>query len=216
MCGRASLATPPEDLAALFALDEVPAIEPRFNMAPGQPLVIVRRIPGDPGARRAELALWGLRGGRDARPILLVRVESAFARFHKAARSRRCLVLVDGFYEWRGERRRRQPFHFRRRDGAPFALAAVWDPAESGLACAILTTAARPPVLEVHDRMPIPIAPSSRDAWLDPSLSTEAARALAVVDPDAHLVASAVSTYVNDANHEGPACLALAEQAGLF
>jgi putative SOS response-associated peptidase YedK len=127
-------------------------------------------------------------------------------------------VLVDGFYEWRGEKKHRQPFHFRRRDGKPFGLAAIYEARDGGaLECAILTLAARPPVAEIHDRMPIPLRAQDHAAWLSPSpLSADRGRALLVPDPDADLVYSAVGTFVNDARHEGPECLAPPAQNGLF
>ena len=221
MCGRASLTAPPDVIAEVFSLDETPNISPRFNVAPGQPIAILRSIPGALGARRLEEARWGIvRHEPDGRPVpvLLARVETVFARFRDAAAGRRCLVVVDGFYEWRGQKGKREPFHFRRRDGRPFGLAAVWEPANDGVVeCTLLTAPAQTPVIEIHDRMPIPIAERSRDAWIDPGIvAVDAARALAVVDPNHDLVCAAVSTYVNDARHEGPACFAPAAQQGLF
>jgi putative SOS response-associated peptidase YedK len=228
MCGRATLTTPSEVLADLFRLDEVPDIAPRFNVAPGQPIAILRAIPAEPGARRVEVARWGIaqvphegdpHDGRRA-PLILARVESLFTRapFREAAARRRCVALVDGFYEWQGSGSGRQPFHFRRRDGLPFALASIWARGKDGaLECALLTTAARSPVKEVHDRMPIPIAPGSQAAWLDPSVTAErVVRSLATVDPDADLVSAPVGTFVNDARHEGAACLEPAAQRSLF
>ena len=139
-------------------------------------------------------------------------MESIFARgaFRDAAGKRRCLAVVDGFYEWQGSARDRRPFHFRRRDDRPFALAAIYEPGPGGvLECALLTTAAAPPVREIHDRMPVPLAVRDHAAWLDPAVTAETVvRALAKVDPDADLVAAAVSTFVNDARHEGAECLA--------
>jgi putative SOS response-associated peptidase YedK len=227
MCGRAILTTPPEDLAELFRLDELPDITPRFNIAPGQPLLILRTIPSEPAARRVELARWGIENrdgtvGQDARrtPHLLARVESLFARgaCRDAAAKRRCLALADGFYEWQGSARDRRPFHFRRHDHRPFGLAAIYERGADGvLECALLTTAAAPPVREIHDRMPIPLAPRDHAAWLDPSVTAETVvRALAKVDPEADLVCAAVSTFVNDARHEGIECLTPAAQRSLF
>ena len=117
MCGRATLVTPPEVIAELFGLDEVPDLEPRFNIAPSQTIAIVRRDPARPG-RHLELAEWGLAGAgiaagsarasaRAPSRIVNVRVESMFTRaaFREAAAARRCLVVVDGFYEWRAATR---------------------------------------------------------------------------------------------------------------
>jgi putative SOS response-associated peptidase YedK len=94
----------------------------------------------------------------------------------------------------------------------------VWERAADGvIECTLITAPALAPVVEVHDRMPIPIAERSRDAWIDPRIvSVDEARALAVVDPAHALVRTAVSTFVNDARHEGPECLAPAAQQALF
>ncbi len=235
MCGRATLSTPPEVLAELFRLDEEPELEPRFNIAPSQTLAIVRADPHRPG-RRIEMATWGLEverpptdasRGRTAR-IVNVRVESMFGRatFRDSARARRCLVIVDGFYEWRGgAAHARQPFHVRRRDARPFALGGLWEGMAGStpttiLTCAILTTDATPPVLELHDRMPLVVPPGSYDAWLDaPLRSKEEALALTRTDgedAESGLVAVPVSAFVNSPAHEGPRCLAPPVQTELL
>jgi putative SOS response-associated peptidase YedK len=231
MCGRATLVTPPEVIAALFGLDEVPDLEPRFNIAPSQAIAIVRRDPARPG-RRLELAEWGFSGAgaanranasaRAPSRIVNVRVESMFTRvaFREAAAARRCLVVVDGFYEWRGTGRTKQAFHVRRRDARPFALGGLWDGhvlAEGGspgpvVTCAILTTTPAPPVDALHDRMPLMIAAESYDDWLDPSRCSpeeimKLARAPAHPTPAGELVAVAVSAFVNDPAREGARCL---------
>jgi putative SOS response-associated peptidase YedK len=154
-----------------------------------------------------------------------------FARpaVREAARARRCLVIVDGFYEWRASgTRQKQPFHIRRPDGLPFALGGLWDrwapaPAEGEPApaaietCAILTEPAIAPVEAIHDRMPVIIAPGDYAAWLDPSLrSPDEVRALTRGDARALLVAIPVGPFVNDAKREGAACLEPAAQGELL
>ena len=226
--------TPPEVIAELFGLDEVPDLEPRFNIAPSQTIAIVRRDPARPG-RHLELAEWGLAGAgiaagsarasaRAPSRIVNVRVESMFTRaaFREASAARRCLVVVDGFYEWRGSGRTKQAFHVRRRDARPFALGGLWDGrvTEDGgaraplVTCAILTTTPAPPVDALHDRMPLTIAEESYDDWLDPSRCTKEevmklahAHAHAHLTPAGELVAVAVSAFVNDPAREGPRCL---------
>jgi putative SOS response-associated peptidase YedK len=232
MCGRATLSTPPEVLAELFGLDETPVLEPRFNIAPSQPIAIVRADGHAPG-RRLESLRWGLVSASAQDPnagarVVNVRVESMFARpaVREAARARRCLVIVDGFYEWKGAgTKQKQAFHVRRPDGLPFALGGLWDrwipPQASGAApietCAILTEPALAPVEAIHDRMPVIIAPEDYAAWLDPSLqSPDEVRALTRREGRAALVAVAVGSFVNDPKREGAACLEPAAQGELL
>ncbi len=132
--------------------------------------------------------------------------------FRGAFRQRRCLVPADGFYEWRGEGGRRQPFHLALEGGGLFAIAGLWEvwspagpePIES---CTLLTTEANPAVRPLHDRMPLILPPAARQAWLDPESGFQDLRSL-LVPFEGGLVARPVSTYVNRAGHEGPACLA--------
>jgi putative SOS response-associated peptidase YedK len=226
MCGRATLTTPPEALAEILGLSEVPDIAPRFNIAPSQPIPLLRGLPEQPEVRRIELARWGILrpapppGMPRKAPWILVRVESMLAQddFRDAALHRRAVCVVDGFYEWAGTGSGRQPFHFRRRDGQPFALASLWSrDAQGGLECALLTTTARPPVATVHDRMPIVLSHEAEAAWLDLEVvDPRRVKALATTDPAADLVVTKVGTYVNDARHEGPECLAPEAQRALF
>src|SRR4051794_13967890 len=132
MCGRATLSAPPEDLRELFGLDETPELAPRYNMAPTQPIPIVRERRSEDdarGERRIHLVRWGLvppnapdlkAGAR----MINARVESLPTRgiFRDALMRRRCLVAVDGYYEWRADGKTKRPFLVRRPDGAPFAL----------------------------------------------------------------------------------------------
>src|SRR5437879_639186 len=121
MCGRATLSTPAEVLADLFGLDEIPELGTRYNIAPSQPIAVVRS-----GTRRIALVGWAIDGHVNAR------ADAVLARpaFREAVRGRRCLVIVDGFYEWQEKAgapksRAKRPFHVRRRDGRPFALAGI-------------------------------------------------------------------------------------------
>src|SRR5437016_2650502 len=115
MCGRATLVTPGDELAEIFGLDEVPELEPRYNIAPTQTIAILRVDPKRPG-RRIELVRWGLVPSFAPDPsigqrMINARVESIFTRsaFRDAARERRCLVVVDGFYEWQPRGKLKQP-----------------------------------------------------------------------------------------------------------
>ncbi len=130
MCGRTALTAPAEDLRKAFGLDETPSFEPHYNVPPSQPLNVVRVLRGSTGRRLGVVAL-GTRSiqGPTSRKSLksspLARVETVTTSpaFRDAIRKRRCLVAVDGLFEWMREGKRTgRPFLVRREDGKPFAL----------------------------------------------------------------------------------------------
>ena len=233
MCGRYSLAASPEDLAGEFGLDEPPAFAPRFNVAPAQPVPVVRE---EEGRRRLALVRWGLdlvvpatrpaapssaRQGRlfddpaerapagpAARLVINARAETvARSRaFREAFASRRCLVPATGFFEWRKEGGRKRAFHIHRRGGGLLAFAGLLPRQGEGEACVILTTGANSLLRRVHDRMPVVLAGAERGAWLDPR-GGEELQALLRPAPEDELVADEVGAAVGRASHEGPDCI---------
>jgi putative SOS response-associated peptidase YedK len=241
MCGRAALTASPEALRETFGLEETPVLTPHYNIPPSQPIPVVRVLrrpsalrpapPSEsatgPGPRRLELLRWGLvpAWAKDlslGNKLTLARVETVATTpaFRDAIRRRRCLVVVDGFYEWKRatpERGRKsppsQPYFVSRSDRAPFALAGVWDrwvsrDGELIESCAIVTRPSKPPVDDVHDRMPLVLDRTSWDRWLDPRVTTvETLTPLFEFQPS-DLVALPVSTHVNDPRHDDPECLA--------
>ncbi|HTY17651.1 MAG TPA: SOS response-associated peptidase [Myxococcota bacterium] len=185
MCGRFFLSTSGAEIARHFGLVAAPDLVPRFNIAPGQDVPVVRALGRDDG-RVLELRRWGLVPGgiedpsRGPRPIN-ARAETAASLpiFRDALARRRGLVPADGFYEWQHRGRSARPFAVRIRGGALFAMAAVWDRWERGGAAvpgapaaidsvAILTTEANARIRTIHDRMPLILAPEDWARWLDP------------------------------------------------
>lgn len=177
MCGLFSLRRGPEQVRALFGYDDEARFPPRPYVAPGGPIGIVRR---ERGSRRFALVLWNFVPGwakevRAGRPLINARAETVMEKptFRSALMRRRCLVPADGYYEWKGDvPGRKQPFHIRKADGGLVALAGLWEhwqgPDGSELeTAAILTTSASPDVSEVHERMPVIVAPEHFEAWLD-------------------------------------------------
>ena len=133
MCGRFSLAAPGQLWFEIFGLSEPPAWAPRYNIAPSQPAPTVVLLPGQQH-RQFHLWRWGLIPSWAKDPGIGARMINAKAEtaavkpaFRVALRQRRCLVLADGFYEWQGQERRKQPFYVRLRDGRPFAFAGLWE-----------------------------------------------------------------------------------------
>ncbi len=220
MCGRFTLAARPQQLLEEFPDFQFPSdLAPRYNIAPAQRVLV---LPGD-GSHRAQYLRWGLVPSWAGDPSVGSRMINARAEtvlqkpaFRSAFRKRRCLVPADGFYEWQGVAGRKQPFHLTVAGGGPFAMAGlweVWSPAGSDplRSFAILTTEANQDVRPLHDRMPLILPPEARQVWLDPDSSPDDLQGLLV--PFAGMLdLRAVSTYVNQAGHEGPDCLA--PQAG--
>ncbi len=217
MCGRFTLTSTPEALAQRFGLDAPPAQAPRYNIAPGQDVLVVRQL--DAGARRAAFLHWGLvppwAGARDtgARRIN-ARVESVANKpsFREAFRMRRCLVPADGFYEWADHGGFRQPFRIALPETALFAFAGLWERRHDAQAghlesCTLLTQAASPGLRAIHERMPLVLPVEAYAAWLDPALQEVAPlRALLQGAGDPGFVAHAVSTRVNHPRFDDPAC----------
>lgn len=166
MCGRATLATPREILRALYQLEQIELEGPRYNIAPSQALPVIR-VP-----HKLEAIKWGLASAGRGRGIN-VRAETVARApmYRDSFRKRRCLVIVDGFFEWRrGAGKKKQPYLIRRADAQPFALAGLWDRTADGAeSCAIITGAAQGVVAPLHDRMPVIVPQEGIARWLDAS-----------------------------------------------
>ncbi|MGB0767129.1 MAG: SOS response-associated peptidase [Phycisphaeraceae bacterium] len=230
MCGRYQLKTEAGRLAELFAALHVEGGEllaPRYNIAPGSPVLIVRDTPT---GRAIEHVRWGLVPGWAEDPkigykMINARSESAATKpgFRGAMKYRRCIVPVSGFYEWKKiGAKAKQPHHVAVRGVEVFALAGLWerwqDPAGNELeTMAILTCAPNEMMADLHDRMPCILDPNRYDAWLDLD-QQDAAVASRVLKPYPadRMAAWPVSTYVNKAGNEGERCAQPVGQQGLF
>ena len=229
MCGRFDQHTLPYRYAGYIdALLRGPSEEPppRYNVAP-QSQAWVGRMTRD-GARELVPLLWGLLpyGASDAKSSLRpinARSESVATKpmFRKLIEMHRCVIPVDGFYEWRQTPSGKQPYYVRLENGEPMLLAGLWDRWRQGgeswiESFTILTTDATPAIARLHDRMPVLIAPADLNRWLDVR-GTDATAARALLRPtDAPLTAHPVSRAVNAARNEGPELIepALAEGGG--
>jgi putative SOS response-associated peptidase YedK len=174
MCGRFYLFSTGAAVAGLFDLAGPPDLVARYNIAPSQPVAVVRL--GEHGRELVSLR-WGLIASwaKDAKfaPIN-ARSETAAEKptFRHAMRKRRCLIPAGGFYEWKATGKHKQPFTFRLQDDKPFAFAGLWDrwegPTGPVETCCILTTEANELVRPVHDRMPVMLERTNFEQWLDP------------------------------------------------
>ena len=226
MCGRFTLKTSAPALIAAFDLPEGTLFPARYNIAPAQPVAVVRQSPGQAGRELASL-VWGLVPSWSKEPasgFINARAETAAEKpaFRTPFRRRRCLVLGDGFYEWK-KNGKKQPYYFQLQDGRPFAFAGRWDRWEGRdgeiiESAALLTTEANGTVRPVHHRMPMILKPEDYAAWLDPDLhDAEALRQLLRPYPADAMMACPVSTHVNSPRHEGPECIRPVEaEKGLY
>jgi len=214
MCGRYLITSPPDVMRRFFGYVEQPNFPPRYNIAPTQPVPIVRR---DGDARAFALMRWGFLPGfvKDPKTFPLIinaRAETALDKpsFRNAFKRRRCVFPADGFYEWLRDGAKKRPFFIRRCDGAPLALAGLWETwvgpngEELDTAC-ILTVGANGDMAGLHDRMPAMLEPAMIDPWLD-CAAVEAAAAQALLRPavDGALTLTEVNAAVNKATNEGP------------
>lgn len=221
MCGRYAVTTAPEAIRQLFRYAEKPNFPPRYNIAPTQPIAIVRLSEGE---RHFALVRWGLIPSwvKDPKSVSLMfnaRGETAAEKpaYKAAMKRRRCLVPADGFYEWKREGDRKRPHWIRRRDSKPLAFAGLWETwtgpnGEELETAAIVTTAANDTLKPLHDRMPVVVPPDAFGLWLDPNADLKIAAALMTPAPNDLLEAYEVSSAVNRVANDEPALLTPASE----
>jgi putative SOS response-associated peptidase YedK len=219
MCGRYALHTPIERLRVHFGLQSSPvALEPRYNIAPSQPVAVVREAST---GRELVMLRWGLipfwaKVPKTGYSMINARSETVAEKpaFRAAFRQRRCVIPADGFYEWKRAEHGKQPYHIRRRGGEVLALAGLWERWErSGQmveSCTILVTEANDLMRPIHDRMPVILAPEDYEAWLDGS-RFDSRRLQQLLRPYGgnDLEAYPVSKFVNKPGNDDARCLQL-------
>jgi putative SOS response-associated peptidase YedK len=221
MCGRYAITTAPEAIRALFGYPEQPNFPARYNVAPTQPVPIVRLAEGQ---RSFTLVRWGLipawvKDPRSFSLLINARGESVLDKpaFRNAMRRRRCLFPADGFYEWRQEGKAKRPFFIRPKSGTPVAFAGLWETwtgpnGEEMDTAAIVTTTANRALRHIHDRMPVIVAQAAFDFWLDGNnVDAETAAALIAPAPDDLLETYEISSAVNSAANDSAELIAPVE-----
>ncbi len=206
MCGRYSLHANPEVVALLFGLSQVPAYQPRYNIAPASQILIVRDNEAAAAvAMHATHVRWGLvpRWAKD--PSIGAKMNNARAEtvaekpsFREAYRKRRCLIPVSGYYEWKLENGLKQPYYIYPSGGALFAFAGLWEQWQDLQTCAVITTEANEKMAAVHERMPVIVSPAEYSNWLS------GGEALLRPCPASAIDIHRVSRAVNHARNEGP------------
>lgn len=214
MCGRYAVTSAPETIRALFGYPEQPNFPPRYNIAPTQPIAIVRLIEG---RRQFALVRWGLlpswvKDPKNFSLLINARAESLTDKpaFRAAMRYRRCLIPADGFYEWKASGPRKQPYFVRAKSGGLLAFAGLWETwtgpnGEELETATIVTTRANSALAGIHDRMPAIVPPDAFNLWLDcAGVDAETALALVAPAPEGLLDAYEVSIDVNRTANDNP------------
>jgi putative SOS response-associated peptidase YedK len=224
MCGRYRLSRRKQLVEEYFdSVSEEPDWDPRYNIAPTQPVPVIRQNPKE-AVRELSLVRWGLipswaKDSSAAAKMINARSETAGAKpaFRDAMKYRRCLIPADGFYEWQRTGKAKQPYCFEVNDGELFAFAGIWDRwKEAGgdwiETCSILTTTPNAVTSVVHDRMPVILHPDGYDLWLDPGMNDVTTASELLKPYDARLMRCyPVSSRVNSVANDDEECSAPVE-----
>ena len=219
MCGRYRLSRRKQLVEEYF--DTVSGEEewtPRYNIAPTQPVPVVRQHPKEP-IRQISIMRWGLiphwsKDASSAASTINARSETAATKpaFRDPLKFRRCLIPADGFYEWKRNGTSKQPFCFEVNDGELFAFAGLWDGWKNAegqwiKTCSILTTVPNAVTATVHDRMPVILDRESYDLWLDPGMQNVTAISELLKPYDARMMrAYPVSPRINHVANDDQEC----------
>jgi putative SOS response-associated peptidase YedK len=221
MCGRFVLHHETDTLCETLAVEQATIdVQPRYNIAPTQPVAVVRQRGQD---RALDALKWGLvpfwaKDPKIGNRMINARAESIAEKpsFKAALRRRRCLIPASGYYEWQKTDDGKIPHYLYMEDGRPFAMAGLWEewtsPEEEILqTCTIITTEANAFAARIHHRMPVILASAEQATWLD-STCDDPADLLPLLTPHSadDMSAHPVSTRVNAASFEDPSCIELA------
>ena len=214
MCGRFTLTVDPAELRDAFTGTDFPEqFAPRFNIAPSQPILA---IPND-GQNRASFFVWGLIPSWAKDPSIGNRLINARGEtlaekpsFRGGYKYKRCLILADGFYEWKSQpgTKTKIPHFIHMKDRQPFAFAGLWDewnsPDGSQIrSCTIVTIEPNELMAPIHNRMPLILPPDAYAQWIDPAARTpDSLGALIKPYPAKEMAAYPVSTLVNDPKND--------------
>lgn len=208
MCGRYSIAKPREYLVKRFkaALQQGLDFKPRYNMAPSLEAPVVLQ---DDSSRILTSMVWGIRPKTPNRGLLTnLRTDTlAKGTMRKHLLDKRCLVIADGFYEWRTEGRLKIPVRFTLKDDNAFGFPAIWDEFATGdktiRAFTIFTTEPNDLVASTHDRMPVILPPEVEDTWLNPETrDADTLLGLLLPYPASMMIGYEVSREINRAEND--------------
>jgi putative SOS response-associated peptidase YedK len=219
MCGRYFRHTPREELAAAFRAELGSMLDASYNVAPGQQVMAVR-FNAKTGERTLDDLAWGLvpffaKDPKVAWRTINARAETleTAASFRNAFLKRRCLIVADGFFEWRAQGKKRQPYAVALAERKPFALAGLWeawrDPASGEWlrTCTIVTTEANATLAQIHERMPVILDEADYAAWLGEVPSEQSGLKQLLKPYAGELVMWPVSARMNKADVDDPEIL---------
>lgn len=216
MCGRFSLSTDLTTLKEKFQFIFADEMQPRYNIAPGQTILTVVQEEAN---RVGKPMRWGLvpfwaKDHKIGYKMINARAETIHEKpsYRHSFQRKRCLILADGFYEWKKEGAQKKPFRFQLKNREPFAFAGAWDRWSKGentlFSCTIITTTPNDLTKDVHDRMPVILPEDAYDLWLNPdSTDTEYLKSLLLPYPSGEMESYAVSTLVNSPKNDHPAII---------
>ncbi len=220
MCGRFTLASDPAALQEAFpgfALPPTDELRPRYNIAPSQDIAAI----ANDAENQVRFFRWGLipfwaKDEKIGYRMINARAETLAEKpsFRTAYRKQRCLILADGFYEWRSNGCTKTPVYIQMESQEPFAFAGLWEvwsppDKEPVYSCTIITTAPNVLLEPIHNRMPVILSPEAYDLWLDPTEQTpDRLSALLAPYPPEEMIAYPVSTLVNNPRNNSPDCIA--------
>jgi putative SOS response-associated peptidase YedK len=219
MCGRFTLSKSPTAIEKEFSVEISPQIEPQYNIYPTQMVgTILHNI--EKNERQFRKLRWGLipSWAKDINigsKMINARAESVAEKpsFRAAFKRRRCLIIVDGFYEWQMQGNKKQPYYIRMEDGRPFAFAGLWEHWESPggekiYSCTIVTTEPNELMKSIHERMPVIIAPEDYHIWLDTQgQDSESIKQLLRPYSAKEMIAYPVGSLVNNPRYNHADCL---------
>lgn len=218
MCGRYRVSRRKQFIEEHFDASGDEDWNPRYNVAPTQPVPVIRQHPKEP-RRVFSLMRWGLipswaKDMSGSAKMINARSETAHAlpAFRESMKFRRCLIPADGFYEWSRPAKVKQPFCFEVGEGELFAFAGLWegwrDPGGQWVkSCSILTTTPNAVTSQVHDRMPVILSKDAYELWLDPGFTDVAVLSDLLKPYDARdMRAYPVSSRINQVANDDPAC----------
>lgn len=218
MCGRFSLSKPKKLNARDLKIQqsEIDKLKPRYNAAPSQPIAAILNEQ----ERHVELLRWGLIPSWSKDASIGARMINARAEtlnekpsFKGLLHKHRCLILTDGFYEWKEDRGLKQPYFIHMKDGEPFTFAGLWshwtDPKGKEIrTCTIITCGPNDLMEPIHNRMPVILDSEQRDVWLDPKSQDSAVLAgLLKPYPEVEMEAYPISKHVNSPVNDVEECL---------
>jgi putative SOS response-associated peptidase YedK len=218
MCGRFALKAPPRTIQEHFHLPETIDLPPRYNIAPSQNIAVVRKLPQNE-FRQLDMLRWGLipHWAKDMKigyKMINARGETLAQKpsFRAAFKKRRCLVVADGFYEWKHSGSSKQPYYVHFKDNSVFAFAGLWESWNNHdgniiESCTIITTLPNELIRKIHDRMPVILLPEQYELWLQASSPEQSLQELITPYPADEMEAYRISTEVNSPQNDSPSCI---------